>query len=69
VSLLLLHHYYVLLSLLLQLLDAINPTNTPGRVTLITRMSADKLRNHLPDLIRAVQREGRQVSDTPLNCQ
>jgi 3-deoxy-D-arabino-heptulosonate 7-phosphate (DAHP) synthase class II len=29
-------------------------------------MSAEKLRNHLPDLIRAVQREGRQVSDAPL---
>ncbi|KAG5186073.1 3-deoxy-7-phosphoheptulonate synthase [Tribonema minus] len=46
---------------LLQLLDVINPTNTPGRVTLITRMNPDKLRKHLPELIRAVQREGRQV--------
>ncbi|CAM9649168.1 unnamed protein product [Chrysoparadoxa australica] len=46
---------------LLELLDVINPDNIPGRVTLVTRMSPDKLRVHLPELIRAVQREGRQV--------
>jgi 3-deoxy-D-arabino-heptulosonate 7-phosphate (DAHP) synthase class II len=46
---------------LAQLLDTINPTNQPGKVTLITRMNPDKLRKHLPELIRAVQREGRQV--------
>eukprot|EP00612_Vaucheria_litorea_P005534 CAMPEP_0171461870 /NCGR_PEP_ID=MMETSP0945-20130129/6138_1 /TAXON_ID=109269 /ORGANISM="Vaucheria litorea, Strain CCMP2940" /LENGTH=471 /DNA_ID=CAMNT_0011988289 /DNA_START=186 /DNA_END=1601 /DNA_ORIENTATION=+ len=46
---------------LLKLLDIINPENVPGRVTLITRMSAEKLRNHLPILIKAVQKEGRKV--------
>lgn len=46
---------------LLKLLDAINPDNVPGRVTLITRMNPTNLRKHLPDLIRCVQREGRQV--------
>jgi len=46
---------------LLTLLDTVNPDNIPGRVTIIVRMGAEKLREKLPTLIRAVQREGRTV--------
>ena len=46
---------------LLTLLDAVNPDNIPGRVTIIVRMGAEKLRTNFPRLIRAVQREGRTV--------
>lgn len=46
---------------LVSLLDTVNPQNIPGRVTLIVRMGAEKVRTHLPPLIRAVQREGRTV--------
>lgn len=40
------------------LLQAVNPDNIPGRVVVIVRMGAEKLRQNLPKLIRAVQREG-----------
>jgi 3-deoxy-7-phosphoheptulonate synthase len=46
---------------LLHLIDRLNPKNEPGRLTLITRMGSDKVEAKLPGLIRAVQREGRQV--------
>ena len=46
---------------LLRLIDRLNPANEPGRLTLITRMGADKVEDKLPPLIRAVQREGRDV--------
>jgi len=46
---------------LLEILDIINPDNIPGRVVVIVRMGAEKLRQNLPKLIRAVQREGRIV--------
>ncbi|MCK5546217.1 MAG: 3-deoxy-7-phosphoheptulonate synthase class II [Rhodospirillaceae bacterium] len=46
---------------LLRLIDALNPDNEPGRMTLITRMGADGLAEKLPSLIRAVQREGKSV--------
>jgi 3-deoxy-7-phosphoheptulonate synthase len=46
---------------LLRLIDILNPENDPGRVTLIARMGHDKVEKHLPALIRAVEREGRQV--------
>jgi 3-deoxy-7-phosphoheptulonate synthase len=46
---------------LLHLLDRLNPANAPGRLTLITRMGADKVEARLPYLIRSVQREGREV--------
>ena len=46
---------------LLRLIDALNPNNEPGRLTLITRMGADKLAENLPRLIRAVQKEGREL--------
>jgi 3-deoxy-7-phosphoheptulonate synthase len=46
---------------LLQLIDLLNPANEPGRLTLIARFGADKVGDHLPQLIRAVTREGRKV--------
>ncbi len=46
---------------LLRLLDTLNPDNQPGRLTLISRMGADRIETTLPPLIRAAQREGRQV--------
>jgi 3-deoxy-7-phosphoheptulonate synthase len=46
---------------LIRLIDALNPQNEAGRLTLITRMGADKIGNVLPGLIRAVEREGRKV--------
>jgi len=46
---------------MLRLIDILNPQNTPGRMTLICRMGADKVEEKLPALIRAVQREGKVV--------
>tara|TARA_B100001109_G_scaffold228193_1_gene203275 strand:- start:994 stop:2337 length:1344 start_codon:yes stop_codon:yes gene_type:complete len=46
---------------LIRLIDALNPNNDPGRLTLITRMGADKLEANLPRLIRRVKAEGRNV--------
>ena len=46
---------------LLRILDTLNPANEPGRMTLITRMGADKVREKLPPLVRAVQKAGRKV--------
>src|SRR5271155_5007361 len=43
---------------LLRLIDALNPENEPGRLTLISRMGADKVEKLLPALVRAVRREG-----------
>jgi len=46
---------------LLKLIDIVNPGNEAGRLTLICRFGADKVGDHLPKLIRAVEREGRSV--------
>ena len=46
---------------LLRLIDALNPANEPGRLTLICRFGADKVGKHLPALIRALEREGKSV--------
>ncbi|MEP7172024.1 MAG: 3-deoxy-7-phosphoheptulonate synthase, partial [Aestuariivirga sp.] len=46
---------------LIRLIDILNPDNEPGRLTLIARFGADKVEKHLPELIRAVKREGRVV--------
>jgi 3-deoxy-7-phosphoheptulonate synthase len=46
---------------LLRLIDVLNPANEPGRLTLISRMGADKIEDKLPPLLRAVKREGRMV--------
>jgi len=46
---------------LIRLIDVLNPENEPGRLTLIARFGADKVGEHLPRLLRAVQKEGRKV--------
>jgi 3-deoxy-7-phosphoheptulonate synthase len=46
---------------LLRLIDALNPEDEPGRLTLISRMGADKVAAGLPPLVRAVSRAGRKV--------
>jgi len=46
---------------LLKLVSVLNPQNTPGRLTLITRFGSDKIAAGLPKLIHAIQREGTQV--------
>ena len=46
---------------LLCLIEKLNPVNEPGRITLITRYGAEKADNHLPQLIKAVSREGFNV--------
>jgi 3-deoxy-7-phosphoheptulonate synthase len=45
----------------LTLIDILNPSNEAGRLTLIARFGHDKVADHLPKLIRAVEREGRKV--------
>ncbi|WP_300296244.1 class II 3-deoxy-7-phosphoheptulonate synthase [Ferrovibrio sp.] len=46
---------------LIRLIDALNPQNKPGRLTLIARMGHDKVHKHLPALVRKVAQEGRSV--------
>ncbi|MFO0405698.1 MAG: class II 3-deoxy-7-phosphoheptulonate synthase [Labrys sp. (in: a-proteobacteria)] len=46
---------------LIRLIDMLNPANEPGRLTLITRFGQGKVAEHLPGMIRAVEREGRSV--------
>ena len=47
---------------LLKLTEILNPHNEPGRLTLITRFGTGKAQEHLPALVRAIQREGRKVA-------
>ena len=46
---------------LINLIDLLNPENEPGRLTLIARFGSDKIADHFPKLLRAVEREGRKV--------
>jgi 3-deoxy-7-phosphoheptulonate synthase len=46
---------------LLRLIDILNPHDEPGRLTLISRMGAEKVERALPPLLRAVQKDGRKV--------
>ena len=46
---------------MLRLIDALNPDNEPGRLTLIARFGAEKAAAGLPKLVRAVQKEGKNV--------
>jgi 3-deoxy-7-phosphoheptulonate synthase len=46
---------------LIRLADVLNPKNEPGRLTLICRFGAERVGEHLPKLIRAIEREGRAV--------
>lgn len=45
----------------LDLCRVLNPDNEPGRLTLIHRMGADKIGDHLPRLIEAVAKAGHRV--------
>ena len=45
----------------LRLLDRLDPDHQPGRLTLISRMGADRIAMALPPLVRAAQRAGRRV--------
>ncbi len=46
---------------LLKLLDKLNPANEAGRITLIGRFGAEKVEEHLPRLVEAVQKAGATV--------
>jgi len=46
---------------LLRLIDILNPSNEPGRLTLISRFGSDKVEAGLPKLARAVVKEGCSV--------
>ncbi|XP_020395096.1 phospho-2-dehydro-3-deoxyheptonate aldolase 2, chloroplastic-like [Zea mays] len=43
---------------LVKLIEILNPSNKPGRITIITRMGAESMRVKLPHLIRAVRNAG-----------
>ena len=47
--------------MLVELCETLNPCNEPGRLTLITRFGVDRVEDHLPSLIEAVQRAGKKV--------
>lgn len=46
---------------LIRLIDCLNPENEPGRLTLISRMGADKVEEALPALVRKIKSEGRSI--------
>ncbi len=46
---------------LLRLADTLNPANEPGRLTLISRMGAEKVETLLPPLVRAIRKSGHKV--------
>lgn len=46
---------------LLRLIEALDPHDEPGRLTLICRFGADRIGGALPPLVEAVKREGRTV--------
>ncbi len=46
---------------LLKLIETLDPKNEAGRLTLIGRFGSDKIGKHLPEMVRAVAREGRNV--------
>ncbi|OEL37247.1 Phospho-2-dehydro-3-deoxyheptonate aldolase 1, chloroplastic [Dichanthelium oligosanthes] len=47
---------------LVKLIEILNPSNKPGRITIITRMGAENMRVKLPHLIRAVRGAGQIVT-------
>lgn len=46
---------------LLGLIDKINPNNEAGKLNIIVRMGADKVKDYYPKLLKAVKAEGRKV--------
>ena len=47
---------------LLKLIDKLNPENEKGRLTLITRLGHDKISKLLPQLLKKVKNEGKNVN-------
>jgi 3-deoxy-7-phosphoheptulonate synthase len=46
---------------LIELIDALNPDNEEGRLNLIVRMGASKIREYFPKLLKRVRDEGKNV--------
>ena len=46
---------------LIKLCNILNPENEPGRMTLISRFGAENVEKYLPNLIKAVKKEGLKV--------
>jgi 3-deoxy-7-phosphoheptulonate synthase len=46
---------------LIRIINTMNPDNIPGKLSVIVRMGAEKLRENFPGLIQAVQREQKSV--------
>lgn len=46
---------------LIELIDALNPNNEEGRLNLIVRMGASKIREYFPKLLKRVRDEGKNV--------
>ena len=46
---------------LIKLIDILNPENESGKMNVIVRMGADKVGDHLPALIKSVEKEGKKV--------
>ena len=46
---------------LLKILDALNPSNEGGKITLICRMGHEKVGNILPNIIKSIQKAGKNV--------
>jgi len=46
---------------LIKLTDVLNPENEAGRLNIIVRMGAEEIGKYLPELIKAVEREGKKV--------
>ncbi|MFT4108064.1 class II 3-deoxy-7-phosphoheptulonate synthase [Propionicimonas sp.] len=44
------------------LVDRLDPDHEPGRLTVITRMGADRIRDALPPIVEAVESTGRKVA-------
>ncbi|BFG35511.1 hypothetical protein CerSpe_217850 [Prunus speciosa] len=47
---------------LVNIIEILNPSNKPGRITIIARMGAENMRVKLPHLIRAVRQAGQIVT-------
>uniref|UniRef100_A0A7S2MUA3 Phospho-2-dehydro-3-deoxyheptonate aldolase n=1 Tax=Helicotheca tamesis TaxID=374047 RepID=A0A7S2MUA3_9STRA len=46
---------------LIEYIDTLNPLNEGGKLSIVVRMDADSMRETLPGLVRAVQRENKRI--------
>lgn len=53
---------------LVSLIASLNPDNTPGRLAVIVRMGAEKLRQKFPAFIEAVEQAGQVGGPTVCVC-